>query len=59
MGKVGGAVKLSQQIERMVDVMENRSTTSMMMKGSQGSSIAKVMKAVSSLPGVGPESQTD
>ncbi|CAL2239045.1 unnamed protein product [Prunus armeniaca] len=34
-GKVGGAVKLSQQIERMVDVMENRSTTSMMMKGSQ------------------------
>ncbi|CAL9001247.1 unnamed protein product [Prunus brigantina] len=58
-GKVGGAVKLSQQIERMVDVMENRSTTSMMMKGSQGSSIAKVMKAVSSLPGAGPESQTD
>ncbi|CAL8134877.1 unnamed protein product [Prunus armeniaca] len=55
-GKVGGAVKLSQQIERMVDVMENRSTTSMMMKGSQGSSIAEVMKAVSSLPGAGPGS---
>ncbi|XP_008227567.1 PREDICTED: L10-interacting MYB domain-containing protein-like [Prunus mume] len=31
-------------------------TTSVMMKGSQGSSIAEVMKAVSSLPGAGPGS---
>ncbi|CAL8162620.1 unnamed protein product [Prunus armeniaca] len=29
-GMVRGAVKLSQQIERMVDVVENRSTTSVM-----------------------------
>ncbi|KAL6272188.1 hypothetical protein ACE6H2_022880 [Prunus campanulata] len=55
-GKVGGVVKLSQQIERMVDVIENRSTTSVMMKGSQGSSIAEVMKAVSSVPGARPGS---
>ncbi|ONI28975.1 hypothetical protein PRUPE_1G173000 [Prunus persica] len=55
-GKVGGVVKLSQQIERMVDVIENRSTTSVMMKRSQGSSIAEVMKVVLSLPSAGPGS---
>ncbi|CAL2265647.1 unnamed protein product [Prunus armeniaca] len=53
-GMVGSAIKLSQQIERMVDVMENRSTTSVMMKESQGSNIAEVMKAVSSLLGAWP-----
>lgn len=56
-GKVGGAVKLSQQIDRMVESIQNRSTlTSMMNRGVPGTSIAEVMKSVSSLPGVYPGS---
>ncbi|XP_020421380.1 L10-interacting MYB domain-containing protein-like [Prunus persica] len=51
-GKMGGAAKLSQQIERLVDVVESRSTgTSMANTVSQGTSIAKVMKDVATLPG--------
>ncbi|CAL2276767.1 unnamed protein product [Prunus armeniaca] len=51
-GKMGGAAKLSQQIERLVEVVESRSTgTSMANTVSQGTSIAEMMKDVATLPG--------
>jgi len=51
-GKMGGAAKLSLQIERLVEVVESRSTgTSMANIVSQGTSIAEVMKDVATLPG--------
>ncbi|KAI5322910.1 hypothetical protein L3X38_031982 [Prunus dulcis] len=51
-GKIGGAAKLSLQIERLVEVVESRSTgTSMANIASQGTSIAEVMKDVATLPG--------
>ncbi|CAN6576854.1 unnamed protein product [Malus baccata var. baccata] len=50
-GKLGGAAKLSEQIDRMVGAIESRNTrTSNMAKGLQNSSIAEVMKIISSLP---------
>ncbi|KAM5554047.1 hypothetical protein ABKV19_026000, partial [Rosa sericea] len=53
--KIGGAAKLSIQIDRMVESIQNRSTvTSVMNKGVLGTSIAEVMKSVSSLPGAEP-----
>ena len=57
-GKVGGAAKLSEQIDRMCSVLESRSTASSMMNRNvqQGidSSIQEVMKVVTSLPGAEP-----
>ncbi|CAL9029669.1 unnamed protein product [Prunus brigantina] len=51
-GKIGGVAKLSLQIERLVEVVESRSTgTSMANIVSQGTSIAEVMKDVATLPG--------
>ncbi|XP_034197623.1 L10-interacting MYB domain-containing protein-like [Prunus dulcis] len=51
-GKIGGAAKLSLQIERLVEVVESRSIgTSMANIVSQGTSIAEVMKDVATLPG--------
>ncbi|CAN6700150.1 unnamed protein product [Malus baccata var. baccata] len=53
-GNLGGAAKLSEQIDHMVGAIESRNTTaSNMAKGLQNSSIAEVMKIVSSLPGAG------
>ncbi|XP_021823154.1 uncharacterized protein LOC110764476 [Prunus avium] len=50
-GKMGGAAKLSQQIERLVNVVESRSTgTSMANTVSQRTCIAEVMKDVATLP---------
>ncbi|CAL2270589.1 unnamed protein product [Prunus armeniaca] len=55
--KVGGAEKLAGQIDRLVGVVESRSTaTSLMMKMQLGSSIPEVMEVVSSLPGCEPTS---
>ncbi|KAM5547699.1 L10-interacting MYB domain-containing protein-like [Rosa sericea] len=55
--KIGGATKLSIQIDRMVESIQSRSTvTSVMNKGVLGTSIAEVMKSVSSLPGAEPGS---
>ncbi|CAL8174320.1 unnamed protein product [Prunus armeniaca] len=49
---MGGAAKLSQQIEHLVEVVESRSTgTSMANTVSQGTSIAEVIKDVATLPG--------
>jgi hypothetical protein len=57
-GKVGGAAKLSQQIDRMCETIESRSTaTSLMYRNAQegtSTSIQAVMKAVTSLPGAEP-----
>jgi hypothetical protein len=56
-GKVGGAAKLFQQIDRMCSVIESRSTaTSMMNRSAQGigTSIQEVMKVVTSLPEAEP-----
>ena len=52
-GKIGGAAKLSQQIHRLVEVVESRSTaSSTMIKNSQSTSISEVMKVVENLPGM-------
>ncbi|CAL2266570.1 unnamed protein product [Prunus armeniaca] len=49
---MGGAAKLSLQIERLVEVVESRRTeTSMANTVSQGTSIVEVMKDVATLPG--------
>ena len=51
--KMGGAVKLSLQINRLVEVVEARSTTtSALIKGSQSTSVSEVMKVVESLSGI-------
>ncbi|CAL2266346.1 unnamed protein product [Prunus armeniaca] len=51
-GKMGGAAKLSLQIQRIVEVVESRSTgTSMANTVLQGTSITEVMKDVATLPG--------
>lgn len=50
---MGGAAKLSQQINRLVEVVEARSTaSSRLMTGSQSTSVSEVMKAVESLSGI-------
>ncbi|KAK0574054.1 hypothetical protein LWI29_017640 [Acer saccharum] len=46
-GKLGGAAKLSKQIDRLVQVVESRSTATPM----QRTSIAEVMEIVATLPG--------
>ncbi|KAH9680641.1 DDE Tnp4 domain-containing protein [Citrus sinensis] len=51
--KVGGATKISQQIERLVEAVENRSSTLInLQKEMNGCSIAEAMKIVESIPGV-------
>jgi hypothetical protein len=56
-GKVGGAAKLAKQIDRLVEVVESRSTatsvhrSSSVHKSSQGTSIQEVMQIVATLPG--------
>ncbi|XP_062014187.1 uncharacterized protein LOC133730651 [Rosa rugosa] len=49
--KVGGTVKLSKQIYRLVEVVESRSTATSVHTNSQGTSIQEVMQVVASLPG--------
>ncbi|KAK3219231.1 hypothetical protein Dsin_013201 [Dipteronia sinensis] len=56
-GKLGGAAKLSKQIDRLVEVVESRSRATSMHRSSQGTSIAKVMEAVTTLPGAEKGSQ--
>ncbi|KAK3212831.1 hypothetical protein Dsin_017537 [Dipteronia sinensis] len=50
-GKLGGAAKLSKQIDRLVEVVESRSTATSMRRSSQETSITEVMEAVATLPG--------
>ncbi|KAK2656622.1 hypothetical protein Ddye_009674 [Dipteronia dyeriana] len=50
-GKLGGATKLSKQIDRLVEVVESRSTTTSMHISSLETSIPEVMEVVSTLPG--------
>nr|XP_011460976.1 PREDICTED: uncharacterized protein LOC105350510 [Fragaria vesca subsp. vesca] len=51
--KMGGAAKLSLQINHLVEVVEARSTTtSALIKGSQSTSVSEVMKVVESLSGI-------
>ncbi|KAK3198189.1 hypothetical protein Dsin_021604 [Dipteronia sinensis] len=52
-GKLGGAAKLSKQIDHLVEVVDSRSTSTSMHRSSQGTSIAEVMEAVATLPGQG------
>ncbi|XP_024190534.1 uncharacterized protein LOC112194541 [Rosa chinensis] len=55
--KMGGAAKLSLQIDRMVESIQNRSIVTLVVnKGVLGTSIAEVMKLISSSPGVEPGS---
>ncbi|XP_061993676.1 L10-interacting MYB domain-containing protein-like [Rosa rugosa] len=51
--KVGGAAKLSKQIDRLVDVVESRSTSTYVHDNGtlHGTSIQEVMKVVATLPG--------
>ena len=50
---IGGAAKLSQQIERLVQAVEGKSNiTYVARKEMPGSSIPEVMEVVKSLPGV-------
>ncbi|KAL6130599.1 hypothetical protein ACLB2K_068978 [Fragaria x ananassa] len=52
-GKIGGAAKLSLQINRLVEVVETRSTaSSALINGSQCSSVSEVMKVVEGLSGM-------
>ncbi|OVA01387.1 hypothetical protein BVC80_437g9 [Macleaya cordata] len=52
-GKVGGATKISQQIDRLCETVESKtSMTEKWLKGSQGSSISEVVELLESLPGV-------
>ena len=50
-GKLGGAAKLSKQIDRLVEVVESRSTATSMNRSLLGTSIPEVMEVVSTLPG--------
>ncbi|KAK2644817.1 hypothetical protein Ddye_020012 [Dipteronia dyeriana] len=50
-GKLGGAAKLSKQIDRLVEVVESKSTATSVHRSSQGTSIAEVMEVVATLPG--------
>ncbi|XP_024190818.2 L10-interacting MYB domain-containing protein-like [Rosa chinensis] len=51
--KVGGAAQLSKQIDRLVEVVESRSTATSVRNTStdQGTSIQEVMQVVATLPG--------
>ena len=49
-GKLGGAAKLSKQIDRLVEVVESRSTGMSMRRTLLGTSIPEVMEDVSTLP---------
>ncbi|XP_024196197.2 uncharacterized protein LOC112199405 [Rosa chinensis] len=51
--KVGGAAQLSKQIDRLVEVVESRSTATSVRNTSteQGTSIQEVMRVVATLPG--------
>ncbi|XP_062009750.1 uncharacterized protein LOC133726250 [Rosa rugosa] len=51
--KMGGASKLSKQIDRLVEVVESRSTTTYVRNTSteQGTNIQEVMRVVATLPG--------
>ncbi|KAI9175114.1 hypothetical protein LWI28_027574 [Acer negundo] len=51
-GKLGGAAKFSKQIDRLVEVVESRSTGTSMHRSPIGTSVAEVMEVVSTLPGV-------
>ncbi|KAM5568201.1 hypothetical protein ABKV19_015989 [Rosa sericea] len=49
--KVGGATKLSQQIDRFIDVVENKSAGTLnSVKSAEGYTIAEAMKALESVP---------
>ncbi|EXC24874.1 D-2-hydroxyglutarate dehydrogenase [Morus notabilis] len=51
--KVGGAAKLSQQIDHLVDIVESRSTGSSIAPSDTGNcSMAKVVEVLDSLPGL-------
>ena len=50
--KIGGAVKLSAQIDRLCEAVEKRSAPATTSNDQLDSSIATVMKIVTSLPGV-------
>ena len=50
-GKVGSAAKLSKQINRLVELVESRSTATSINKSSGGTSIQEVMQVVASLSG--------
>ncbi|KAK2639942.1 hypothetical protein Ddye_027737, partial [Dipteronia dyeriana] len=50
-GKLGGATKLSKQIDHLVEVVESRSTTTSVHRNSQGTGIVEVMEVVATLPG--------
>ncbi|KAK3226908.1 hypothetical protein Dsin_006770 [Dipteronia sinensis] len=56
-GKLGGAAKLSKQIDQLVEVVESRSTTTSMHRSLQGTSIVEVMEAVTTLLGAEKGSQ--
>ncbi|KAK2639646.1 hypothetical protein Ddye_027441 [Dipteronia dyeriana] len=56
--KLRSATKLYKQIDRLVEVVENSSTTtSSVRRSSQGTSIAEVMEVVATLPGAEKGSQ--
>ncbi|KAK2648947.1 hypothetical protein Ddye_016436 [Dipteronia dyeriana] len=50
-GKLGGAVKFSKQMDRLVEVVESKSTVMSVHRSSQGTSIAEVMEVVATLHG--------
>ena len=51
--KVGGAAKLSQQIDRLIDIVEIRSTISFIAQNEASNhSITKVIEVLDSLPGL-------
>ncbi|XP_004308202.1 PREDICTED: uncharacterized protein LOC101306572 [Fragaria vesca subsp. vesca] len=50
-GRVGGAAKLSKQIDRLVEVVESRSTATSIPTSAQATSIQEVMQVVATLPG--------
>ncbi|KAI9184848.1 hypothetical protein LWI28_001683 [Acer negundo] len=55
--KLGGAAKLSKQIDRLVEVVESTSATTPVYRSSQGTSIPEVMEVVATLPGAERGSQ--
>ncbi|KAK9938946.1 hypothetical protein M0R45_015657 [Rubus argutus] len=54
--KVGGTVKLSQQIDRFINVVENNVGTSKSVKSAERNTIAEVMKILESVPKCEPGS---
>ncbi|KAL9457629.1 hypothetical protein AB3S75_006638 [Citrus x aurantiifolia] len=50
--KVGGAVKLSRQLDRLIDAVEKRNTTSNSQNDTSGKEIYKALEVVASLPNI-------